>query len=143
MAIRQGVSTGAQMLDHALNETALADTGTEESGVQGQDDPAAASEDDGGAQHAEPQGQLEASDERHAGIVVFLDEAADGISHTGRLGLLTSRGRWRRTNGGQDEATGVCQDVKDAIDGVWEESKWILSSKEPHEGHCCASQLGQ
>ena len=139
LTVRQSVTTGSDMANHALNKCALADAGAQESGVQGENDPAAAGEEDGRTHKAEPQRKLEAGNERHAGVIVVLDEAADGVGHAGSLGFLTRRSRWRGADSGKKNAAGVGQDVEDAVDSVWKESKRILARKEPEKGHCWIS----
>jgi len=130
------VTAGGDLLDHALDESALADAGAQEHGVEHEDDPASLGEDDRREQNAEPKCELETGDEGHAGVVVFADELGDGLAQGAGSGLLAgSAGGWCGCDGGKEDAAGVGEDVEDAVDGIWSEGEDVLAVEEPDEGH--------
>lgn len=135
LSVGKAITTSSNLLDGSLHESALRDTSAEEDGVKSEDDPAALDEEDGRSQQTEPQSKLKAGNKRHAGVIVLLDETANGVTQTGRCGLLTSWGDWRWLDGGEEDGAGVGQHVEGAVDGEWEEGKWVLLGEEPDEGH--------
>lgn len=84
----RGVSTGSELANSLLHERALGVAGAEEGKVYDQQDPATLGESDSGQHETEQQGDLKGGNDAHAGIVVLLDEAANGL---GELGLLAGR----------------------------------------------------
>lgn len=137
LALSKGITTSTELLNHALHERALADTGAQEDGVEDENDPAALSKDDGGSENAEPEGELETGDYGHAGVIVVLDEATNGVCNAGSWGLLACWNSWRRLNDWEKDATSICQDVEDAVNGVWQHCEWVLLGEEPQKSHSC------
>ena len=75
----QIVDLGLEQAEALLDVAALGETSADEGGVDGEQDPAAALEEDGGQEQADPEQDLETRDNQHGCIVVLLDEAANGI----------------------------------------------------------------
>lgn len=143
LSTNQVVNARLKLGKRVLDMAALSVARAKESGVDSDQDPRTALEEEGRQEDTSPKSNLEAGNNRHRGIVVLLDEAADGISHgVGRiLGLAVggSGSTWNqllgRSNGWDNVGTGVCGDVKDRVDAVREERKRVLGHKEPDEGH--------
>lgn len=138
-----GVDTGLKKSERVLDVGALGEASTEESGVDGNQDPGAALEGDGREQEANPEKNLERGHNRHGGIVVLLDESANlvGDRVVRVLGLAargsTSSGRdgLRRSDGGDHVGARVSCDVEDRVDGVREHGQGVLGGQKPHQGH--------
>lgn len=77
------------LLESVLNKVALAETCAEEDGVDAQQDPATSAKGDGRHEQTDPEEDFETGDEHHAGVIVFLNELADGVG-CGGLGLVWS-----------------------------------------------------
>lgn len=135
LAVGKAVTAGTGLAQHTLDESALGDAGAEEDSVDDEEDPRATLEDDGRSEDAEPQSQLESRDKRHAGIIVVLDEAANGLGNAGRGGLLAGGHDGRRLDGREENAAGVGGDVEDAVDGEGQESQGHLAGEEPDKSH--------
>lgn len=124
-----------------LDMRALAEAGANEDGVQGQQNPAAALEEDGGDEEANPQSDLEAGNDRHGHVIVLLDEGANGVSDPVVFGLwlgtISRRDLGGRDDGGDDGGAGVGREVEYGVNGVREQGKEIRGREEPDEGHDC------
>ena len=130
------VSPGGAVGHSILDEAALCVAGAEESGVDDDQDPGSFLEHDGGEQEAEPEGDFESGNDSHRLIVVVLDEFTDGVTDGRGLGLTAGRCYLGgRRYGGEKIRTSVGQDVKEGVDGEWEDSKRDLSGKEPDNCH--------
>lgn len=127
--------------ERVLDMGALAESGAEEDGVEGKQDPAAALEKDGGTEEAGPQSDLKAGDNRHRHVVVFLDEGADGVGNPVVLGLglgaIGGGDLGGRDDGGDDGGAGVGREVEDGVDGVGEQGQEVRGREEPDKGHDC------
>lgn len=75
----RGVGASSQLANSLLDERALGVASTEEGQVDDQQNPATLGEGDSGQDEAEEEQDLESGDNTHAGIVVLLDEAANGL----------------------------------------------------------------
>lgn len=95
------------------------------------------------SQDAEPQSKLETGNQRHASVVVLLDETTKGVAQSGGLRLLASWGDWRWLDSREDDGAGVGQNVEGAVDGKWEEGERVLLREEPDEGHGWEGKFGQ
>lgn len=135
LAVGKAVTASTCLAEHALDKGALGNASAEEDSVDDKEDPGALLEDDGRSKNAEPQGQLKSSDQRHAGIVVLLDEAADSVGKTGGSRLLSGGGDRRRLESGKQDAASVGCNVEDAVDSEGEESQGHLAGEEPDKGH--------
>lgn len=139
------VNSRLQVSELALHETALGEAGAEEGGVDGDQDPGALGEGDGGEEESDPEHDFENGDEAHGGVIVFLDELADGGGHgVGLHGGLRSRGgaggggdllRWLQ--GWDQVCAGVGCDVEDRVDAEGEHCEGVLRGEEPDKGHGC------
>lgn len=143
LSVGKTITTSSNLLNGSLHESALRDAGTEEDGVESEDDPAALDEEDGGSEKTEPESELECGDKRHAGVVVLLDETANGVTKTGRHGLLAGWGDWWWLDGGEEDGASVGQHVEGAVDGEGQESEWVLLGEEPDECHGCGEKSCQ
>lgn len=144
-----GVDARAEVRNGALDEAALGVARAQEDRVQRDEDPAAAAEQQRGAEQAEPEEDLEDGDERHRAVVVVLDEAADGVGKSGgllRCGAAFAVGRlwacagsalWGGIDGGEKVGAGVGQYVEDGVDGEGEDGERRLAREEPNESHDC------
>lgn len=135
LPLGNGVAPGADLVQHALYERALADTRAQEDSVDDDQDPAAFLESNSRKKQTEPERDLKASDKRHGGIVVVLDEAANSIRESGALRLLACGRWWRGLDGREEDATGVGRYVEDAVDSEGQQGKGDLLGEEPHKGH--------
>lgn len=138
LAVDPRLESGEGVLDVG----ALAEAGADEDGVEGEQNPAAALEEDGGDEEADPQGDLEAGDDGHGHVIVLLDKGANGVGDPVVLGLglgaIGSGDLSRRDDGGDDGGAGVGRKVEDGVDGVREQSQEVGRGEEPDEGHDCA-----
>jgi hypothetical protein len=141
LAVGKAVAASTGLAEHALDESALGNAGAEEDSVDNEEDPRALLEDDSRSKDAEPKGQLESCNERHAGIIVVLDEAANGLGDAGGGGLLAGRHDRRRLESGEEDAAGVGGNVEDAVDGEGQESQGHLAGEEPDKGHGWGKRL--
>lgn len=139
LPVRKSVTASTQLVEHTLNESALRDAGTDEDGVDGDEDPAALLEEKSRAEETEPESNFEPSDQGHAGIVVLLDEAANALTKTtllracgGILGVLDH---------GEEDTAGVGSDVEDAVDSKRQDGEGDLLGEEPNKGHGCRMWL--
>lgn len=64
------IDAGLDLAERVLDVAALREARTQEGGVDGQQDPRPALEQDGGEQQTDPEEDLEAGDDRHGCIVV-------------------------------------------------------------------------
>ena len=117
---------------------ALGETGAEESGVEDNQDPRPALEEDGRQENAHPEGDFEGRHNRHGHVVVGLNELADSVGNgvAGRLGAgrSTSRGL-DGLNGRDDVLAEVGRDVENRVDSVREHGEGVLGAEQPDQGH--------
>lgn len=133
-----GINTSSQLVDGVLDEAALRNAGTEEDGVDGEQDPGPFLEEKRGANNAEPEGNLEHGDEGHGAIIVLLDELANGLGGSGARGLGTSwTGSLRRLDGGQQVGAHVSRNVEYGVNCKREDCKRDLAREEPNKRHDC------
>lgn len=133
------VDASRELAERGLDVAALGVAGADKGRVDGEQDPRAALEQEGGEDDAEPEEDLEARHNRHGRVVVLLDKGANAVSQgAGRLGAgrraVGGTGR-RRADGGQQVGAGVRGDVEDGVDAVREEGERVLGGKEPDQGH--------
>jgi hypothetical protein len=134
-----GINAGGELGDGALDESALRDAGTEEDGVDAEQDPRALLEKKRRAENTEPESNLKDSNERHAAIVVFLDELSNHVRRCG-FGLGTG---WRGTsgllglNGGEKVRAHIGCNVEHRVDSKRKDSHRDLAREEPDESHDC------
>lgn len=119
---------------------ALTETGAEEGGVNGKQDPAPTLEKDGREEETDPEGNFETGDNGHGGVIVLLDKGADGIGERMRgVGGLYTVGAWgglgSRGDGRNDRRAGVGREVEDGVDEVREHGDRVLGGEEPDKGH--------
>lgn len=126
----RGIGASGQLANSLLDERALGVAGTEEGQVDDQQNPAALGEGDSGQDEAEEEQDLKSGDDTHAGIVVLLDEAANGLGEgvllAGGLGAGGGRGGARGTGSwglqGRDQVhAGVGRNVEDRVDAEGKE----------------------
>lgn len=112
----------------------------EESSVDGEDEPRPALEKERRQQDAEPQQDLEASDDGHRRVVVFLNECTNSVGQ-GAVDLGAGRvcvgSRRRRRDDGDQVGASVRGDVEDGVDSVGEQGQRVLRSQKPDESHDC------
>lgn len=137
-----GIRTRSALTDGALHKAALAVPCPEKDGVDGQQDPAALGEGNGGEHDTEPEQDLKTGDKSHGSIVVFFDKSANVIRERRRFrGRPASRGSTRstrllrRSDSGDEVGPGVGGDVEDGVDHEGQQGKRHLARKEPHERH--------
>lgn len=141
----KAVNSGTKLSELTLNEAALCVSCTEEGGVHNNQDPRSLGEDDGGEENTTPEQDLENGNKTHRGIIVLLDELANGISDGIWLeGLLSSwrgAGSWCdclwRLNGWNEVGSGVGGSVENRVDTEWEHSQRVLRREEPDKCHSC------
>lgn len=131
------VDAGAELGHGALDVGALRVAGAQEDGVEDEQDPRAALEQNGRQQDAAPQQDLEGRDNRHAGVVVLLDKGANLVGQRVRrlaLGRGAVGGGRGRVDGGDQVGARVRGDVEDGVDAVGEEGEGVLGGEEPDQG---------
>lgn len=138
----EGVDAGAELGEGVLHVGALGEAGAQEGSVEGDEDPRAALEQNGGEQQADPEEQLEARHDGHGRIIVLLDEDANLVGEgVSRLGLGRGALDGRRGLGGHegrnDIGARVGGDVEDGVDAVGEQGEGELGREEPDEGEDC------
>ena len=140
LGANERVHTGTEQGERLAEVRALGVAGAEEDGVQGDEDPRPALEEDGGQEHAEPEEDLESRDDRHARGVVLLAEVANLLGKRAiLLGVVGGRG-----SDGRDQGVAcVGGNVEDGVDAVGEEGQRVLGRDEPDEGEDCNRKLGQ
>lgn len=72
-----GIDSSSELGDGSLDEAALCIAGAEEDSVDNEQNPGSSLEEKSGTEDAEPQSDFENGNERHARIVVLLDELTD------------------------------------------------------------------
>lgn len=139
-----GVEASGVLLNGTLNEGALREASTEEGSVDDEENPAALAEGESRADEAEPEEQFEAGNDGHAGVVVFLDELADGVGERRLRGgglrrrrRAGRRGTGSRLNGGNDVGASVGRNVEDRVDGEREKGERDLAGVQPDQSHGC------
>ena len=135
LSVGDGVTAGAELVDGALDKGTLVEAGAEEDGVDDDEDPGALLEENGGAEEAEPEHDLEDGDDGHAEVVVVLDKITDGVAEGGRGWLLAWLSGWLWLESWDQVGAGVGCNVEDRIDGEWQDSKSSLLGEEPDKGH--------
>jgi hypothetical protein len=133
-----GINSGSELSDGTLDEAALGDASTEEDGVDGHQDPRALLEEQSRSEDAEPESDLEDSNECHAAIVVLLDELSNRLRCARRL-RLGALGRRRRLKSGEQVGADIGQDVEDGVDGKGENSQGNLAREQPYQCHDCST----
>lgn len=135
------VDAGSSLSKGALHELTLGEPGSQEDGIDSQEDPGTLAECKSREKEAEPKENLERSDQHHGGVIVLLDKLADGIGKR-RLGLGSARRRWSaawcdlgRLNRGNEIGTSVGRNVEDRVDGEREQSERDLSGEQPDQAY--------
>lgn len=124
-----------EVVERVLDVRALREARAEEGGVDRDEDPGAALEEDGGEGDAEPEEDLERGDDGHGVVVVGADEDADLVGDGVRLRLSVRRGGGGRgLDGGNEVGARVGQGVEDGVDAVGEEGERVLRAQEPDDG---------
>lgn len=128
-----------------LDMAALRESSAQECGVDGNQDPRPALEENGRQEKTNPEKDLEARDNGHGHVVVLLDKAANSIRQGVRsvLGLSVRRSAGARDSLGRDDGgdqvrASVGCNVEDGVDAVGQHSKRVLGHEEPDKGHDCA-----
>ena len=137
-----GIGASGHLANGLLDERALGVAGTEERKVNQQENPATLREGDSRQDQANEQGDLEGSDNTHAGIVVLLDEAANGLgervllnSRLGRSGGACAGGSLGWLQGGDQVHAGVGRDVEDRVHTEGQKSQDKLAGVQPDKSH--------
>lgn len=140
----RGVGASGQLANSLLDERALGVAGTEEGEVDDQQNPATLGEGDRRQDEAEEEQDLKGGNDTHAGIIVLLDEAANGLGEGvllgGGLGAGGGRGGARGTGSGglqsRDQVrASVSRNVEDRVDAEGEESENELAGVQPDKSH--------
>lgn len=139
----KGINTGTDALELSTNEGGLRIAGSQESSVDGEQEPRALGEDNSRSEETAPEEDLKDSNEAHGEVVVLLDKLADGIGEGGSLvgWLGTGWGAcWSVDlswwgDGWENVLTSVGCDVEDGVDAEWKHGQWVLWRHEPDEGH--------
>lgn len=138
------VDTGLNVGQRVLDVGALAEAGAQEGRVNGNQDPAPTLEENSREQKADPDGNLEASDEGHGQVVVLLDKVANGIRNGMRLVLRFGAGStvgcadllgW--DDGWDDGGAGVGRNVEDRVDTEGQQSQVVLRREKPDKAEDC------
>ena len=137
------INAGLELTERVLDMGALSETSPEEGGVECDQDPRAALEDDGAAEQANPQEDLQPRHDRHGRIIVLLDEGTNRLGERvlSILRLGAGRGSGRRVDLlGRDKGWDyVCarvgRDVENRVDAIWQHRKRVLGHEEPDDGH--------
>lgn len=74
------VDPGAKVRKRSLDVSALSVTGTQEAGVENEQNPRSALEEKSGEHNPDPEEDLEARYDRHGGVIVFLDEGSNLVA---------------------------------------------------------------
>lgn len=139
----QAVDSSLELLELTLHEAALGEARAEEGSVDGDQDPRASLEGDGGEKETAPEEDLKDGYETHGGVIVFLDELANGVG--GCVGLCGGLGgggcscgggdtlRWLES--GDQVCASVSCDVEDGVDAEGEHGEGVLRGEEPDESH--------
>lgn len=143
LGTNERVDTGRKAGEGILYVGALCVAGTQESSIQGDEDPRSALEENSGQEDAEPEEGLKGGDDGHGSVIVLLDKGANLISERAVDSRLAIRGGGTVGLGGRlgshdcrnQVGAGVGSDVKDGVDRVRQESERILRRKEPDQGH--------
>lgn len=113
-------------MDGTLDKAALAISSPQEYSVDSEEDPAALLEQDCGTKNTEPEEDFKSSDKSHRGVVIFLDEFANGVSCGRRFRggsaawRSTGSGLLRGRDGGKDVGTRVGRNMEDGVDHEWQ-----------------------
>ena len=143
MTTNKSINSCLQLSELGLNKATLGKSCAEEGSVDCNQDPGTFAEGNGREEETAPEKDLENSNQTHGGIVVFLDEFANGISQCVRLvGWLatwgsSSCGNLRWLEGWDQVGTSIGCDVEDRIDSEWEHREGVLGTEKPHKGHSC------
>ncbi len=132
------IDVGLQLTKGILHMGALAKAGTHEGGVEREQNPGSALEEDGSQEQTDPQEDLESGHDGHRHIVVGLDKVSNSLGDGVYL-LGTRRAACRdwlgRLNGGDQVGTSVGRDVEDRVNSVREQSKGVLGRQKPNQRH--------
>ena len=119
----KGVAAELDSLHGVADEDTLSIAGAQEDGVDDEQHPRVPHHETP-QEDARPQEQLEVGDQVHAGVVVLLDEARDG------LGDCRLRRAWSRRHDGRDQVRAqVRQEVERAVHG-----------ERQQRGACCTAK---
>lgn len=135
LTVGNSVTASAELVDGRLHKGALVETGSEEDGVDSDQNPRALLEEESREEQTEPESDLEDSNKGHGRIVVVLNEVANGVGEARRLGLLASSDSGLGLDGGQEVGSGVSCDVEDRIDGEGQNGEGDLARPEPDQSH--------
>jgi hypothetical protein len=122
-----GVNAASELVDSLLDKAALRNAGAEEDGVDSDKDPRALLEEHGRAEDAEPEEDLEQSDQSHGAVIVLFDELANSLGSSGALGLGAGLRCGWGLDGGQKVGAHVGSDVEDGVHGEGEYGKGDLA----------------
>lgn len=141
LSAKLAVDSGLEDREGVLHVRALGETSAEEGGVESQQDPAAALENNGPDEKTNPEGDLESGHNGHGRVIVLLDKCANVVGSPevldGRLRAVGGGSSGGRDDGGDDGGAGVGREVEDGVDGVGEESQEERGGEEPYKGHDC------
>lgn len=132
------IDASGHLADGALDEAALRKAGSEENGVDRNENPRALLEKKGRSEDAEPEEDFKDGNESHAGIVILLHKLANGIRQTRCLWLCSTscaRSLLLALDGGQEVCSSVGGNVEDGVDCKGQDSERNLAREEPNEGH--------
>ena len=139
LSANERVHACAELGEGVLDVAALGVASAEESGVEDNQDPRAALEEDGGKEDADPEEYLQRGDDRHGRIVVLLDKDTNPIG-PGVVGL--GLGSVACGGDGRDQVgASVGGDVENRVHRVGEESHGVLRRKEPYKGEDCRARV--
>lgn len=125
------VDASNKVTNSLLDKDALGVSCAEEGQVDGQEQKASLGESEEGERQANQERHLQASDESHAGIIVLLDESADGLGN----GRLLAGVRGGGLQGGNQVGARVGCNVEDGVDAERQQGQGDLTRVEPHQRH--------
>lgn len=142
LSANEVVDAGLEGAERVLNVAALSKAGAKEDGVDDEQDPGAALEDNGREEDTDPEEELNVGNDRHGRIVVLLNETANRVGHRvlSVLGLGAgrssgSRGHLGRGHDSRDQVrTSVGSDMEDRVDGEGKHGDGVLGHDEPDKG---------
>lgn len=136
------INTSLELAKRGLNVAALGVAGAQKGGIDGEQDPRPALEEDSSKHQTHPEGDLQSRHHRHGRVIVTLDEQLDALGSRVRrvLGLaigrcaISRRNLGRRDDGGDQGRADVRSNVEDGVDAEWKEGKRVLGVEEPDQG---------
>ena len=139
----EGVDSCLQLSELAFDEGALSESGSEEGGVDGDQNPRTLAECDGGEEESAPEKDFEDGDESHGRIIVLLNELPNGVGCW--VGLVCGLRSWGCAGYGShllgwlqswyQVCASVGCDVEDRVDAEGEHCKGVLRGEEPDKCH--------